>query len=428
MSNKSIVLAKLASMHRLKQKATRAIFTTALVFAVATPALAIPAATSEVPSDAVQRFIKRSKSPELPSRSGISVRDTLSNQVLVYNRATEPHLPASVMKLVTAAVALQTYGPDHQLQTRATWDETTKSIFIVGAGDPILTSSKIRSLARKAAAKISVTGRVKVFYDDSLFDAFRMPAGWPSFYVPNEVRPVSALAIFGSSSRTPAKDAAITFTSALRDNGITAVFKGLGAATGAQVSRVPSAKMSILAKEMLEPSDNDSAETLHWLSAAKNGGPANWRTAAAHSRATLRQLGINITGWRIVDGSGLSRRNLLTGDGLTELLIKALQPENPNLNSILADGLLPLGGKEGTLKTRFQQNRSKCAAKFVEAKTGTLFDTVALAGYARTVDGGLAAFAVLANEVPSRGQANQVRARIDYMVTALTGCDATQPN
>jgi D-alanyl-D-alanine carboxypeptidase/D-alanyl-D-alanine-endopeptidase (penicillin-binding protein 4) len=255
-----------------------------------------------------------------------------------------------------------------------------------------------------------------------------MPAGWPSFYVPNEVRPVSALATFGSSSRTPAKEAAITFTSALRDNGMTVVFKGSGEATGAQISRVPSAKMSILTKEMLEPSDNDSAETLHWLSAAKNGGPANWRTAAAHSRTTLRQLGINMAGWRIVDGSGLSRRNLLTGDGLTDLLLKALLPENPNLNSILTDGLLPLGGKEGTLKTRFQQNRSKCGAKFVEAKTGTLFDTVALAGYVRTVDGGLAAFAVLANEVPSRGQANQVRARIDYMVTALTGCDATQPN
>jgi D-alanyl-D-alanine carboxypeptidase/D-alanyl-D-alanine-endopeptidase (penicillin-binding protein 4) len=186
--------------------------------------------------------------------------------------------------------------------------------------------------------------------------------------------------------------------------------------------------MSVLAKEMLEPSDNDSAETLHWLSAAKNGGPANWRTAATHSRTTLRQLGINITGWRIVDGSGLSRRNLLTGDGLTDLLLKALLPENPNLNSILAEGLLPLGGKEGTLKTRFQQNRSKCAAKFVEAKTGSLYDTISLAGYARTVDGGLAAFAVLANEIPSRGQASQARARIDYMVTALTGCDAPQPN
>lgn len=428
MSGNSIVLAKLSSVQSLKQKATRAIFTTALVFAIATPAWAIPTATSEVSSEGVQRFIKRSKSPELPSRSGISVRDTLSNQVLVYNRASEPHLPASVMKLVTAAVALQTYGPDHQLKTRAIWDEATKSIYIVGAGDPILTNAKIRLLASKAAAKITGVGRVKVFYDDSLFDAFTMPAGWPSFYVPYEVRPVSALATFGSFSRTPAKEAALTFTSALRENGLTAVFKGSGAASGAQVSRVPSAKMSILAKEMLEPSDNDAAETLHWLSATKDGSQANWRTASAHARATLRQLGINMTGWRIVDGSGLSRRNRLTGDGLTELLTKALLPENPNLNSILADGLLPLGGKEGTLKTRFQQNRSKCAASLVEAKTGSLFDTVALAGYVRTVDGGLAAFAVLANDVPSRSNANQVRARIDYMVTALSGCDSIPPN
>lgn len=409
------------------QRATRATFIAALVFAVATPALAIPASTL-VPIDYAQKFIKRSKSYELPSRSGISVRDTFNSQVLVYNRATEPHLPASVMKIVTATVALQTYGPEHQLQTRAVWDETTKSLFIVGAGDPVLTGSKIRSLARKAAMKLSsTTGRIKVFYDDSLFDAFTMPRGWPGFYVPRYVRPLSALAIFDSNSRTPAKETASTFAAALRDNGIRAVLKGSAVATGIQVSRVPSAKMSLLVKEMLEPSDNNSAETLHWLSAAKNGGPANWRTAAQHSRATLRQLGINLTGWKIVDGSGLSRNNRLTSDGLTELLLKALLPENPNLNSILADGLLPLGGEEGTLKTRFQQNRSKCAAKFVEAKTGTLFDTVALAGYVRTVDGGLAAFAVLANEVSSRSRTNQVRARIDYMVTALSGCDAVQP-
>jgi serine-type D-Ala-D-Ala carboxypeptidase/endopeptidase (penicillin-binding protein 4) len=424
---KSGVIVKLTYVHLFKLKTSRIVITGSLLLAFSTPALAIPTATSEVPADAIQKFIKRSNSPELPSRSATSVRDSLTSQVLVYNRATEPHLPASVMKLVTAAVALQTYGPNHQLQTQAIWNEQTNSLFIVGAGDPMLTSSKIRMLARKAAGKISPNSRVKVFYDTSLFGDFKMPSGWPGFYVPRYVRPVSPLATFGSYSRTPAKEAAVTFTSALRENGVSALMKGPATATGVQVSRIPSPKMSILVRQMLEPSDNNSAETLHWLSAA-NSGTANWKTAAAHSRATMRQLGIDMTGWKIVDGSGLSRSNRLTTSGLTDLLLKALLPENPNLNSILADGLLPLGGKEGTLKTRFQQNRSKCAAQYVEAKTGTLYDTVALAGYARTIDGGLAAFAVLANDVPSRGRTNQVRARIDYMVTALTGCDATQPN
>ncbi|HVF84403.1 MAG TPA: D-alanyl-D-alanine carboxypeptidase, partial [Abditibacteriaceae bacterium] len=62
-------------------------------------------------------------------------------------------LPASNMKLFTAALALKTLGPEKTFSTRVLTSSSTRSdkgatLYIVGGGDPSLTIDDLRQLAR----------------------------------------------------------------------------------------------------------------------------------------------------------------------------------------------------------------------------------------------------------------------------------------
>ncbi|MEY3408098.1 MAG: hypothetical protein RL038_1159 [Actinomycetota bacterium] len=395
-------------------------FAALTITTIALPSFAVPTAIVEVPQINIQRFEKRTSSSWLPNDTSYTVVDTFDSETLTSKSGTEPQLPASVMKLVTAVVALESFGHEHQLHTEVTLNG--RDLVLVGGADPILTESKLRTLAKKTSKLIDLNKSYKLKIDTSLFTSHTDPKGWLNSYVPGEVRPVTALSIYGSDSKSPAKEAAQYFVSALREQGVEVYFAGAGASTGAALTTVKSLRMAKLVKEMLEYSNNNTAETLFHLAGTKLGS-GSWVTARKQSLGVLKSLNVNINNWKLVDGSGLSRSNRLTTKGLTELLLKILNPNHPDLNKIVELGLLPKGGKEGTLKLRFKEQRSKCAGELVEAKTGTLSDTVGLAGYVKTVDGGLAAFAVLANNLPSRSWQSPVRSRIDYMVTGLSGCD-----
>lgn len=386
------------------------------------PANALPTVSNVVETQNVQIFLKRATSDQLPDNTGIFVKDAASGDVLVNQKADDQQLSASVMKVVTAVVALETYGPDYRVTTHVYWDANTNSVYLKGAGDPLLTTTRIKGLAKLAAKNLPTDQKINVVADASLFPDFQLPAGWPSSYVPSEVRPVSALAIYGSNSKTPAKEAGKLFRDNLVNYGINARFTGQGVAAGVEIAKTKSLYMTKLVKEMLEYSNNNTAETLFRLSAAGSHNPT-WENASTHAHAILKRIGINSSDWKLIDGSGLSRSNRLTARGMTNLLLETIDPSNPNLNVILDRGLLPLAGSEGTLRTRYKDERTKCAAGLVEAKTGTLFDTVGLAGFARTENDGLAVFTVLANSVPSRSHTSIVRSRIDYMVSGLTGCN-----
>lgn len=394
----------------------------ALTAALSQPAASIPIVSAEISPAAIAKFEKRAKSNQLPADTSYSVVDTFNSNVLTSKSATEPQLSASVMKLVTAAVALQTFGYTHQLHTKVTQDG--KHLFIVGGGDALMNRGDLKTLAKKTARAIDSDRDYKLFVDGSLFESHTDPAGWLSSYVPGEVRPIASLAIYGSRSTSPAKEAAKVFVDELRNHGVEVYFAGTKTHSGTLVTDIKSLRMAKLVKEMLENSNNDTAEMLFHLIGTVNGQTGSWESARIQTRKVLKTLGINRSNWNVVDGSGLSRANRLTSKGLTDLLMVSLQPDHPNLNQILKLGLLPQGGTEGTLKLRFKESRSKCAAKFVQAKTGTLSDTVGLAGYVQSKDGGMAAFAILANQLPSRSWQNTVRSRIDYMVTALSGCDS----
>ncbi len=134
---------------------------------------------------------------------------------------------------------------------------------------------------------------------------------------------------------------------------------------------------------------------------------------AAAARTWLRAR-IDTSRLQLVDGSGLSAQNLVSPEATVRLLAyMATHPDRTVWQTFYMS--LPAGGEEATtLQDRFRTGR---AHGNVRAKTGTLSNTSALAGYVRTASGRLLAFAIFCNHytVPTR----QVRRTIDAFVEQL---------
>ena len=96
--------------------------------------------------------------------------------------------------------------------------------------------------------------------------------------------------------------------------------------------------------------------------------------------------------FRLVDGSGLSRKNRLSSSLLARLLVEGYQ--DFRINPVLLASLSRFG-KSGTLKDREISAASSKSAAW--AKTGTLTAVSSLAGYLETSNGRRLAFSVIIN-------------------------------
>jgi D-alanyl-D-alanine carboxypeptidase/D-alanyl-D-alanine-endopeptidase (penicillin-binding protein 4) len=138
-------------------------------------------------------------------------------------------------------------------------------------------------------------------------------------------------------------------------------------------------------------SDNYLAEHVFKMVGAACGDHTN--TAARAKRAmveTLDSLRVQRNGCWFNDGSGLSRRNVVSAATEVELLRQIhRQPWGREYRSTLA-----VGAYDGTIRGRMHGTP---AANNVTAKTGTLRNVSALAGYVTTRDGELLAFAFISN-------------------------------
>lgn len=78
---------------------------------------------------------------------GITVKDNISGEIVCYNTPNQGVVPASVLKLITTATALEILGPDFRFQTTltATGTQRNDTLFgdlqIIGQGDPTLGSA-----------------------------------------------------------------------------------------------------------------------------------------------------------------------------------------------------------------------------------------------------------------------------------------------
>jgi D-alanyl-D-alanine carboxypeptidase/D-alanyl-D-alanine-endopeptidase (penicillin-binding protein 4) len=106
--------------------------------------------------------------------------------------------------------------------------------------------------------------------------------------------------------------------------------------------------------------------------------------------AAISKMGIPQERFVMVDGSGLSRRNLVSPKDVVALLDYMAGQENFHL---FRDSL-PLAGVDGTLARRMADTS---AENRIWAKTGTLDRASALSGYAYSLDEELLAFSVMVN-------------------------------
>jgi len=131
----------------------------------------------------------------------------------------------------------------------------------------------------------------------------------------------------------------------------------------------------------------------------------------------LARADIQPTEYTLLDGSGMSRQNLVTARATVKLLrYAAAQPWGGRFFLTL-----PVGGVDGTLANRY---RGSPAAGRVHAKTGSLGHVNALAGYLDTLKGERVAFAIYTNNHNLPGR--KAIETIDRIVLAIVE-DAKPP-
>jgi D-alanyl-D-alanine carboxypeptidase/D-alanyl-D-alanine-endopeptidase (penicillin-binding protein 4) len=147
-------------------------------------------------------------------------------------------------------------------------------------------------------------------------------------------------------------------------------------------------RMGDMARTMMKLSQNLFAESLLRTIGVNTGSPAAPTRVVA---SVLNAWGIPSSQFLIVDGSGLSRYNLITSDALVSVLAHVYQDDR------LRDAFLqtlPIAGVDGTLERRFV---GTAAAANLRAKTGSFSNARVVCGYVWTKDQEPLAVAVMAN-------------------------------
>ena len=377
-----------------------------LFVALALLALAAPASASVRTDSTLQdRLSKALRAPHVSTAtSGAIAVDLDSGEQLFALNDTLPLAPASNEKLTLTYALLRSFSPTMRIATKVSalgvqqGSTLHGDLFLVGGGDPMLSSSDLTLLARRvrAAGIRRVTGRV--IGDESLFDSKRTCPGWKrSFYI-YESPPLSALVVDRAwfkkyTARRPARAAALLFREALHAAGVR---------VGGGVTVLPTPLAAYPVTKTLSPplrdiirfmdlhSDNFTAEELLKLLGATVEGQGTTAAGARAVVAALKAGGISTAGVRIVDGSGLSSKDRLTVGALVSILQSAASDQAVGGELVQA---LPVAGVSGTLRDRM---RTPKLLGHVVAKTGTTDIASSLSGYVNSH----IAFAIIQNGYP----------------------------
>lgn len=313
-------------------------------------------------------------------------------------------IPASNLKVVVAAAALDILGPAATFTTSVVGAAPTGGVvqgdvYLVGGGDPVLSeawytqpsggrkrppihTTSIEALADALvqAGVTSITGRL--VGDGSRYDDERHPPGWS-----NDIRattdgvPVGALVVNdsvtqqGAIGADPAESATKVFAALLQARGITiagGTATGVAPAGQSALASVQSAPLTDVLAEMLSTSDNLSAEMLVKELGHAVGGAGTRAAGLQAITARVTGWGVPVAGLQLTDGSGLSRDNQLTCATLLAVL------QRGSASDPVGAGLARGAQAGSTLADYFQDAG---LAGVVQAKTGTLTGVKSLSGY-----------------------------------------------
>ena len=110
----------------------------------------------------------------LAASATVLVVDSQGNELIAQN-ADKPFVPASVTKVVTSWLALETLGADYRFETRFYLDNK-RVLYIKGGGDPYLISEELKPLATELVAKIGKAPITGIVVDASYYPSnLRIP-------------------------------------------------------------------------------------------------------------------------------------------------------------------------------------------------------------------------------------------------------------
>jgi serine-type D-Ala-D-Ala carboxypeptidase/endopeptidase (penicillin-binding protein 4) len=351
-----------------------------------------------------------------------------------YSSGDDGFIPASTMKIATAAAALAALGPDHRFDTTVV--AHGRRLTLVGGGDPFLARAPtaewpdvadVQTLAARTVAEVGRRKPVRLSYDASLFTGPAENRFWRADYIPDGiVSPISALWVDEgiSADRServadPAADAAAAFAAALGKRGV----RVQGAPTPAPAPRaartvatVSSPPLSQIAEQVILVSDNEGAEVLAHHVGLAVLGDGSFAGGASGVRQTLAGLGVPLGGAVVRDASGLSRQNRIRADTLLEVLRVAA--DRPDLRAVLTG--LPVGGFTGSLTFRFDRAPIAGVGR-VRAKTGSLGGVRSLAGIATDQSGTPMLFVLAADRIRERDTLDAEQ-DLDNLAGALGAC------
>lgn len=389
---------------------------------------------------ALEDVIKTYESPTF--KTGVTLYSLDKHKFLFEHNARTALNPASTMKIVTAAAALKYLGAQFRYKTTVTADrrsgDTVANLTIKGFGDPSLTAQRLDGLAAKIAASgiKKVTGKILVdesyFLPDPPLDrglrshmlANAAFIANPSFQnaaepvfpemapvLASRQRPSGKVALRGrrgvkSRQRTaktsngfarhadPVLATAQTLVLDLKARGVTVASNvGVGSQDGnALIAQDLSPPLTDILTQMNKRSSNFIAEmVLKTLAAERVSSPATQEKGALLLSSFLGYAGVPEAEYHVTCGSGLSRDTRLSARALTTTLAMVYDDEWLRDDFLTT---LPIAGVDGTLRRRFT---SRDLIGNVRAKTGTLSNTRALAGYLKTKTGSTLAFSIIIN-------------------------------
>jgi serine-type D-Ala-D-Ala carboxypeptidase/endopeptidase (penicillin-binding protein 4) len=173
---------------------------------------------------------------------------------------------------------------------------------------------------------------------------------------------------------------------------------------GVEIASRQSPPLSIIAAQTLKPSQNLYAELILRTLGRERGENSQGTTEAAGVEAVkkfLSEAGINPNEVVMWDGSGLSRRDLITANATVQLLSYM---SRHRFAGAFREAF-PVAGVDGTLAKRM---KGTPAAGNVRAKTGTIETVATLSGYVTSGAGERLVFTVLLNNYPESSNARRV--------------------
>lgn len=349
----------------------------------------------------------------LPADSCLAI-DVEGRRVVASN-VSAPLMPASNLKILVAAAALEVLGPTFRYTTSLAGivDGTViqGDLWLVGGGDALLTAgnypttevyptlspTRIETLidALLSAGITSISG--SVVGDESRYDTERFTPSLGLGVRSTEVGPLGALLLNDGVIATspikpddPALSAAMEFTRLLIERGITVAGSpkvGTASADIPILATVSSAPLVDVVVEMLTNSDNNTAELLLKEIGKTVSGQGTRVAGIVGVQSALQKLGVNIDGLAMTDASGLDRSNRLTCLTLQSILVR-----DGGFGPVTTG--FAVAGRSGTLSDLFLNSP---VTGRMRSKTGTLTGVKALSGVVPYSDDQAIIFSLLLN-------------------------------